>query len=291
MQILVTAASQRLNITDPMTVEEFTNADADAPASEQLNWQLQTTACGRFCHWKKGCTLRWGHAGWNTCCCRTNNRARVSNKQCSWGTQVGCIVQNVHLTQRTRCRIWTFRECWIRASMCDIFVKTCRQTNINQIIPFKVLIVLHIYVNKLQSCTSINYNWDIILLCFVRNIIHVYFATYPHVATCYIACITATPLLRLYYGHTLLWSTSHLVAYISPYKGRVPYVRRVPYDRSWSSTCWLRPIENRPWPCPCWMIYIITKSPCWCHDVGGAMASGIHCYEVAPVRVNSPRCY
>ena len=27
MQILVTAASQRLNITDPMTVEEFTNAD------------------------------------------------------------------------------------------------------------------------------------------------------------------------------------------------------------------------------------------------------------------------
>ena len=36
MQILVTAASQRLNITDPMTVEEFTNADTDAPASEQL---------------------------------------------------------------------------------------------------------------------------------------------------------------------------------------------------------------------------------------------------------------
>ena len=43
MQILVTAASQRLNITDPMTVEEFTNADTDAPASEQLtdNWEQQ----------------------------------------------------------------------------------------------------------------------------------------------------------------------------------------------------------------------------------------------------------
>ena len=41
MQILVTAASQRLNITDPMTVEEFTNADTDAPASDQLtdNWE------------------------------------------------------------------------------------------------------------------------------------------------------------------------------------------------------------------------------------------------------------
>ena len=41
--ILVTAASQRLNITDPMTVEEFTNADTDAPASEQLtdNWEQQ----------------------------------------------------------------------------------------------------------------------------------------------------------------------------------------------------------------------------------------------------------
>ena len=43
MQILVTAASQRLNITDPMTVEEFTKADTDAPASEQLtdNWEQQ----------------------------------------------------------------------------------------------------------------------------------------------------------------------------------------------------------------------------------------------------------
>ena len=43
MQILVTAASQRFNITDPMTVEEFTNADTDAPASEQLtdNWEQQ----------------------------------------------------------------------------------------------------------------------------------------------------------------------------------------------------------------------------------------------------------
>ena len=40
---LITAASQRLNITDPMTVEEFTNADTDAPASEQLtdNWEQQ----------------------------------------------------------------------------------------------------------------------------------------------------------------------------------------------------------------------------------------------------------
>ena len=29
-----------------------------------------------------------------------------------------------------------------------------------------------------------------------RNIIHVYLGTYTHVATCYNACITATPLLR-----------------------------------------------------------------------------------------------
>ena len=37
---LIAAASQRLNITDPMTVEEFTNADTDAPVSEQPsdNW-------------------------------------------------------------------------------------------------------------------------------------------------------------------------------------------------------------------------------------------------------------
>ena len=43
MQILVTAASQRLNITDPMNVEECTYADTNAPASEQPtdNWEQQ----------------------------------------------------------------------------------------------------------------------------------------------------------------------------------------------------------------------------------------------------------
>ena len=100
MQILVTAASQRLNITDPMTVDEFTNADTDAPASEQItdNWEQQlvdafvTGTRDAYCDEDM-------QEDTHVAAEPTTEPDRVSNKQCSWGTQVGCTAQDVHVKQ------------------------------------------------------------------------------------------------------------------------------------------------------------------------------------------------
>ena len=108
MQILVTAASHRLNITDPMTVEEFTNADTDASASEQLtdNWQQHPVEDFVTGTRDANCdedTQEDTHVAAEPTTKPTNQEFQINNvaEALKWAAQL----KIVHVKQRTQCRI------------------------------------------------------------------------------------------------------------------------------------------------------------------------------------------